>query len=535
MYNLLVVDDERIYREGVTRVVSSLGDYTVFNASDGLEALDIIKQRDIDGMILDISMPSMNGIELLEALENLGLNDIATVVLSGHDEFEFAQKAMQHRAMDFVLKPVVPSELKKICDKMKERFEQQIKKDEELRILKQQVEDSRDLIHERFLMDILVGNVDEEGYKERAEFLGIEYRGIYYRVALIQIDNQPHNIKFRKEEERQLFIKTVENTIKKTMKESNLDGAYLFHHQTEDFVYFCNGGEDQKDDNKTINEGLAAIKEAVETKVGVTLTIGLGNLALGVENIAVSYNQARTALRYKILMGPGNIFCISDFEHNISDIDLSIDMEEISLLVKTEQRTKILQHIDMMFERIRSAKKKPDLSRVYIFCDKYATALISVLEDQGINISEFYSANSNPMMDIKVQKDLGALEDWLKKLLDRVLDKVINNRAGRDINIVEKVKQFLQEEYKKDINYATLGDTFGYSANYLGQVFKKQTSLTINEYIRNVRIMNAKKLLKNSDHKIFEIAADVGFSDQQYFCSVFKKNVGVTPSEYREL
>ena len=223
------------------------------------------------------------------------------------------------------------------------------------------------------------------------------------------------------------------------------------------------------------------------------------------------------------------------FEHNISEIDLGVDMEEISLLVKTEQRQKILDHIDVMFERIRNAKKKPDLSRVYMFCDKYATALISVLEDQGINISEFYSASSNPMMDIKSKKNLGELEIWLKKLLDNVLDKVTKNRAGRDIGVVEKIKQYLQEEYRNDINYVSLGEEFGYSANYLGQIFKKQTSLTINEYVRNVRIMNAKRLLKSSDLKIFEIASDVGFSDQQYFCSVFKKNVGVTPSEYREL
>ena len=384
-------------------------------------------------------------------------------------------------------------------------------------------------------MDILVGEVDEEGYKDRAGFLGIEYLGKYFRVALIQVENQNDNIRFRKEEERQLFIKTVENTIKEAMDETGLGGAYLFHHQTEDFVYFCNGGEDEKDDHKTIHNALVSIKEAVETKVGVSLTIGLGNLAVGVKNIAVSYNQARTALRYKILMGPGNIFCISDFEYNISEIDLGVDIEEISLLVKTEQRQKILDHIDVMFERIRTAKKKPDLSRVYMFCDKYATALISVLEDQGINISEFYSASSNPMMDIKSKKNLDELESWLKKLLDNVLDKVTNNRAGRDISVVEKIKQYLQEEYRNDINYVSLGEEFGYSANYLGQIFKKQTSLTINEYIRNVRIMNAKRLLKSSDLKIFEIASDVGFSDQQYFCSVFKKNVGVTPSEYREL
>ena len=136
---------------------------------------------------------------------------------------------------------------------------------------------------------------------------------------------------------------------------------------------------------------------------------------------------------------------------------------------------------------------------------------------------------------IKAQKNLSDLKDWLKGLLDNVLGKVTENRAGRDISIVEKIKQHLLEEYKNDINYVSLGETFGYSANYLGQVFKSHTSLTINEYVRNVRIMSAKQLLKSTGLKIFEIAEEVGFSDQQYFCSVFKKNVGVTPSEYREL
>jgi two-component system response regulator YesN len=100
---------------------------------------------------------------------------------------------------------------------------------------------------------------------------------------------------------------------------------------------------------------------------------------------------------------------------------------------------------------------------------------------------------------------------------------------------VAKVKKYVQDAYNHDISYTSLGEEFGYSANYLGQVFKKQTGLAISEYVRSVRIINAKKLLKSTDYKIFEIANKVGFNDQQYFCAVFKKSVGVTPSEYREI
>jgi len=109
------------------------------------------------------------------------------------------------------------------------------------------------------------------------------------------------------------------------------------------------------------------------------------------------------------------------------------------------------------------------------------------------------------------------------------------SKKEKDIRIVANIKQFLNDRFKEDIGNKILAEQFGYTINYIGQIFKNEVGVTIGEYMKMIRLSHAKKLLKESSLKINEVARESGFEDQQYFCVVFKKIMGVTPSEYREL
>ncbi len=105
MYSMLVVDDEKLIAEGMRKAIDRLGLFETRVAASGVEALRAIHACPADAMLLDISMPDMNGIELMKALED-GPRKPLTIVISGYDEFEYAREALTYGAVDYILKPV---------------------------------------------------------------------------------------------------------------------------------------------------------------------------------------------------------------------------------------------------------------------------------------------------------------------------------------------------------------------------------------------------------------------------------------------
>ena len=136
MYNLLIVDDEEIIRQGIVDVITSnVPNFNVRSAKDGMEALELIEQEIIDAMILDIKMPKLDGIELLKILMGKNIR-IRTIVLSGYDEFEYAKVALEYGAYNYLLKPVVPMEIIKIVNELDVELTKERKQSEELQSLK---------------------------------------------------------------------------------------------------------------------------------------------------------------------------------------------------------------------------------------------------------------------------------------------------------------------------------------------------------------------------------------------------------------
>ena len=130
-YKILVVDDEKIFREGTSGILESIDGLEPLEAKNGREALEIIRKQDIHAMVLDIKMPQMDGIELLSTLYQENRKNIITVVVSGHDEFEYARGAMQYGVNDYLLKPLVPDQVRKLGQDLLGRLVKKTKREED--------------------------------------------------------------------------------------------------------------------------------------------------------------------------------------------------------------------------------------------------------------------------------------------------------------------------------------------------------------------------------------------------------------------
>ena len=122
---VIVVDDEEIIRKGIVELMpwDALGYQVVGEAEDGEEALALIEAEQPDVVITDIKMPFITGIELLKRIKQM-YTPLYTILLTGYDEFKFAQEAVNHGAYSYLLKPVDPSELGRILTEIRADFEE---------------------------------------------------------------------------------------------------------------------------------------------------------------------------------------------------------------------------------------------------------------------------------------------------------------------------------------------------------------------------------------------------------------------------
>ena len=131
-------------------------------------------------------------------------------------------------------------------------------------------------------------------------------------------------------------------------------------------------------------------------------------------------------------------------------------------------------------------------------------------------------------------KSIEELCIWVVKVLDRFTESVYENRNIKNVDIIRKTREFIRTNYKKKIKLADISKAIYLSPFYLSHIFKKETGSTLLEYLTKVRIEETKRLLENTQWTATRIAFEAGFSDQSYFCKVFKKIEGISPSDYRK-
>jgi len=123
---------------------------------------------------------------------------------------------------------------------------------------------------------------------------------------------------------------------------------------------------------------------------------------------------------------------------------------------------------------------------------------------------------------------------WIVKVLDRFTDSVYKNRNVKNVKVIRKTREFIRVNYKKKLKLTDISNAVSLSPYYLSHIFKNETGITLMEYLTKVRIEEAKKLLENTSSNTTQISFDVGYSDQSYFCKIFKKIEGISPLEYKK-
>src|SRR6266508_4226217 len=186
-YKVFLVEDEIVTREGIRDTVdwAAAGYQFCGEAPDGEIALPLIHERRPETVITDIKMPFMDGLQLCRILrETLPATKI--IILSGHDEFKYAQEAIQIGVTEYLLKPIVPQDLLAALRKVARQIDEERQTSAQLRALQAQMANHRSMLRERCLLDLVAGNSSSADFIEQAQRLEIDLLARWYQVLVIR-------------------------------------------------------------------------------------------------------------------------------------------------------------------------------------------------------------------------------------------------------------------------------------------------------------------------------------------------------------
>ena len=185
-YSVLLVDDEEDVVKAIMQKIDwdGLGYSLLGYAKNGLEALEIAEEKQVDVVLTDIKMPYMDGLTLSHKLKEL-YPSIKIVIFSGFDEFEYAKEAIRLEAEEYVLKPVDSGELSRIFRTVHERLDKEFDEKQNINHLKNYYLESLPILQESFYTSLIEGNVRQEDLTRAMLDYQIDLTGKFYAVVIL--------------------------------------------------------------------------------------------------------------------------------------------------------------------------------------------------------------------------------------------------------------------------------------------------------------------------------------------------------------
>jgi len=532
MYKILIVDDEPVVRNGIKNKINwnEAGFEFVGDCEDGREAMKAVDALQPDVVLTDIYMPFVDGLELAKYISEK-YPHIKVVILTGYDDFEYAQQAVKLKVYDFLLKPITANELSKILEKLKNDLDIEAKKAEELKKLKLQLRESMPLLRERFLERLVSGQLRAGELEEKLNLFGISFHGPEFICLAVDIDDYGKLDHAQQEAEDELLLFAVLNICEEIVSREN--SGIVFQNRNNNIIIILSG-KTPLSVMETAIRLADEIRQSVEKFLDFTVTIGIGAECSSLLDINRSYKGSLSALDYRFVLGKNKVINITDLEYNNTEFSLhKMQWEKkIASLLKVGTSNEIDEAVETVIKNLKASLMP--VRRCYIYIQQIITSIINTIDELGIDENEVFG-DINPFVEVYRFKTLDEMNLWLKKICQKAATVILNKRSDYSKVQVERAIEYIMQNYNDpEISLNSVCKHLFISVSYFSLIFKNNTGKTFVEFLTSVRMEKAMELLRTTNLRSYEIAKKVGYDDPHYFSSIFKKETGMSPTEYRE-
>ncbi len=519
MIRTIIVEDDIEMLNGLLHIIAweEYGYVIVGKAENGIEALRIIEETIPDLIITDITMPKMNGLDLIRAAKELNYS-IKSIIISCNEDFHFAREAIRLEADDYILKHTLTKEslintLEQFRSKFDEMRRQQVSFDNAMHNLKV----NKYILLEQFFSEMSQGTITQETeilHQANKMNLRLPKKGM--RLISLYLDNMEGMISNYAIKEYPLLKFALLNIMEETI--GNKEEIILFPYRSDSFGMLY-------DDTCVSMNAMLQLTKKIITNISVFLHIPFSacfsHIFYSISDVgdALTKNEALRSEYFYI--GSGRII-IKQPPSIKPPIDLYPKYgADFRYLLSLQNSLLLKNYIEKMFssiefEKYNSSSVKQLLLRLEIDMKLY-------LEKYQINLS---------ILPLK-----GDTLEHLKKTFHENIDNIFihisepENKSNR--KEIKQVLSYINTHIGEDINCDSMANYINMNSNYFSRLFKSEMGISFSEYLLNKRIDVATDLLKNTDSPIQEVTRIVGFESTSYFHRAYKKVTGITPGDAR--
>lgn len=539
MINLLIVDDEINIVTGIRDNIDweKYGIRVCGIAENGIQALDLLISTSPDIIIMDIYMPHINGIELLEIINNKYPN-IKSILISGFREFEYARQAVNLNAFAFILKPIDDQELLAAVLKAKEEIQSRHEKLQKDAIIMARIKENFSILKDNFLSRLVKGWYKrEEQVIAHASSYEIDLNFKQFLVGLIIQDN------IETEGVSNIGIDMNENLYKAVVL-SKLDALfdtesfYSFNLDNGIGILFCGDRLDKEHVLKQLNKLIKSVNE----EGGFSITLALGKICERIQDIPVSYRSAISALDYKIVIGNNQVIDSERFPGKMLGGAVHINFyrylhdseKEVLIALKSANLESLKQWTDDVIETLyrtvkNNIKQKSNTLFILAFYLYYIQCELgiygdSVPYDGSVIFSEMCRLSGLP-----------EIKSYINHFFEKIVADIKSRNKDQRSYLIDRAKEYINQNIYEQISLVSVADYLNIHPSYLSKIFKLITGENFTDYVRSIKMGEAERLLRTTKMKVYEISELLKYNDSGYFIKLFRKEYGVSPNEYRQL
>ena len=529
---LFILDDEVWMRRGIKSILDSSGlDVEVIGeAGDGVEGLEIVGSLNPDILLVDIRMPGIDGLNFISEAMKV-LQNSKFIIISGYDDFNYAKRAISLQVIDYILKPIDSESLINSIQKAIALLEEErLKKDREVKkewLLNQ----SSMHVKEKILMDLISQDDSSFEIVSMNELFGVDLEECCFIWIAVKVLNLERIIREKGEKEVAL-IKFILKNYAHELTIQTYQGVDFFDDKGVLNILLMDYKSKQVKIHQMKHALCNTIRETTKKLGFFSVRIASGGIHKGVEGIKLSYNESIKALKSAVICEmidsakKRKIKYISNSENNCL-IQKDKQLQECIIIGDTEGIKDAL--IDMVTFSLEDENPVKVLEEIIeLMCHTgYKVIIDKAIAENSIRKISKHEKDiiyyDNP------EHIIGTFFEYFSSISSAI--HKISYTSGK--KAIEEIKHYIQTHYNEDITLIQLSKMLHMNPTYLSEVFKENTGKNFIEYLTNFRMQKACEYLTKHTIPINKIAELVGYENERYFSTVFKKVLNTTPKEYR--
>lgn len=503
-YRILIVEDEAIESSALVVMLKynrqDVGE--IQTAANGVEALALYGTFQPDIVLMDINLPGINGLDVIRQMRMMG-GSASFVIISAHSQFSYAQEAMRLDVMDFLVKPIRLEDINRVLDEVIADIEHSRSREETVRRQETKLEAIRPVLESDCVLSI-ASMRSNAPVATIFDFMQIPVTSGFV-FAVRGKENSGTLLREIKMRLRNMGLRCIGEIINEICVCVALSGETIRQTQIEETISYLSGSL---------------------SSAGYDCQIGVGSVANCADDLRHSYEQAMAATRKAAEAGMNLSFEGGSREgggrNNLAGI--SDWLVRICQSIRMGRAKEMADKLQSFFGAIQLCT---DYRQIQEAAYSLYIMVFGSFPDKAQQVRPITASQ------IFATQDINILRHTLTEAFIQLMDAQKEDGGNQSNQIVQGAIQLVKKNFQKDITLDSVAEELSISSFYLSKLFHKHTGKNFTEFLTQQRIQHAKSLLDQGEMNIKEVAYAAGFNSQSYFSKIFKKYVGVAPSEYK--